>query len=133
MKKKLLILLVEEDSYLSEIYARHFTEHKYQTKVVKNFSEADKKIKRSLPNLVIVDIALEENLGLNWLKTLRAEEATKNIPIVVLTGLGDRQSIQEALLAGANHYFLKSQITPHELAEKVDELLKTHYSLLSTH
>jgi len=123
--KKRSILLIEDDSYLSEIYTRHFSEHKFQTKVVKSFFEADKKNKRSLPDLIVVDVALEEKAGLQWLKVIRGDEATKAIPVVVMTGLGDRESIQAALLAGADRYFLKNQITPHELAEKISELMQT--------
>ncbi|MFH1253464.1 MAG: response regulator [Candidatus Uhrbacteria bacterium] len=122
--KKITILLVEDDAYLSEIYTRHFSRHKWQTKIVKNFSEADKKIKRSLPEVVVADIALEEKVGLNWLKNFRQTEATSKIPVIVMTGLSDRASIKEALQAGVNGYFLKSQTTPHELAEKISILIK---------
>lgn len=124
MQKKFQLLLVEGDAYLADVYVRHFSEHKFQTKIVKNFSEADKKIKKNLPDIIVVDIALEEGAGLNWLKALRAQEATKSLPIIVMTGLADRDSIKEALQAGANHYFLKSQIAPHELAGKVEELVR---------
>ncbi|MFH1089150.1 MAG: response regulator [Candidatus Uhrbacteria bacterium] len=124
MRRKLVILMVEDDKFFAEICERHFAIHKYQTKVAKNFIEADKKIKRAGPDIIIVDIALEEQSGLKWIKNLRAEELTAKIPIVVLTGLGDRDSIQQALETGANKYFLKSQITPHELAEQVSEMSK---------
>ncbi|KKT71905.1 MAG: Two-component system sensor histidine kinase/response regulator, hybrid [Candidatus Uhrbacteria bacterium GW2011_GWE2_45_35] len=107
---------------MAEIYARHFALHKYQTKIVKNFAEANKKISRALPDLVVVDIALEESSGLKWLKVLRHEVTTSKILIVVLTGVSDRESIHEALESGADKYFLKSQITPHALAGQIDQL-----------
>lgn len=122
MRRRPVILMVEEDVFFAEICARHFSVHKFQTKAVKNFSEADKKIKRAIPDIIIVDIALEEKAGLGWIKNLRASETTAKIPIVVLTGLGDREEIKEALQIGANRYFLKSQITPHELAEQIEHL-----------
>ena len=115
--------MIEDDSHLAEIYARHFALHKCLTKAVRNFSEADKKIKRAKPDLIIVDIALEEKAGLAWLRTLRTVETTAEIPIVVLTGLGGREEIVEALKNGANKYFLKSQITPHELAGQIKLIL----------
>jgi len=123
MPRKLTILMVEEDDFFAQICARHFALHKGATKVVKNFSEAEKKIKRAFPDIIIVDVALEEKAGLKWIKDLRQQAAAKTVPIVVLTGLGDRESIREALLSGADKYFLKSQITPHELAEQISKLI----------
>lgn len=126
MRRKLVILMVEEDAYFVDICARHFSAHKFQTKAVKSFSEADKKIKRAVPDIIIVDIALEEKAGLNWIKTLRTNEITAKIPVVVLTGIGEREEIINALQIGANKYFLKSQITPHELAEQINSLTSLH-------
>lgn len=122
MRRKPVVLMIEEDAYFVDICARHFSAHKFQTKAVKNFSEADKKIKRAIPDIIIVDIALEEKAGLGWLKALRANETTAKLPVVVLTGLAGREEIKEALQSGANKYFLKSQITPHELAEQIEHL-----------
>lgn len=123
MARKLTILMVEEDDFFAQICARHFALHKWITKVVKNFSEADKKLKRFSPDIIIVDIALEEKAGLKWIKNLRQQEIFKIVSIVVLSGLGDRESIIEAILSGANKYFLKSQITPHEFAEQIKTIL----------
>lgn len=122
MRRKPVILMVEDDSYFAEVCERHFGAHKFQTKIVKNFSEAEKKINRSVPDIIIVDIALEEKTGLDWTKKIRKQEITSKIPIVVLTGIGDRESVQESLKAGVNKYFLKSQTTPHELAEQIFSL-----------
>lgn len=124
MQKKSQLLLAEDDVYLADIYARHFSEQRCQIKVAKNFSEANKKIKKNLPDLIVVDIALEQKTGLAWIKELKSVPETKNIPIVVITSLGDRESIKAAGQAGVSHYFLKSQTVPRELAEKISELLR---------
>lgn len=123
MPRKLTILMIEEDNFFADICARHFARHKSATKVVKNFFEAEKKLKRARPDIIVVDIALEEKTGLKWIKSLRENEGFRTIPIVVLTGLGDRESVREALLSGVNKYFIKSQITPHELAEQIGKLI----------
>jgi len=125
MPHKPVVLMVEDDTFFAEICTRHFTSHKFQTKAVKNFSEAEKKIKLAVPDIIIVDVALEEKAGFNWIKNLRADELTKKVPIVILTGLGDREEIIYAIESGANKYFLKSQITPHELAGQIKTLLTT--------
>lgn len=123
MRRKPVILMVEDDAYFAEICARHFTVHKFQTKIVKNFSEADKKIKRILPDIIVADIALEEKNGFAWIQGLRSSAVAEKLPIVVLTGLGGREDILRALANGANKYFLKSQITPHELAEQIKKII----------
>jgi DNA-binding response OmpR family regulator len=123
MRRKLMILMVEDDAFFADICARHFSLHKFQTKVVKNFSEAEKKIKRTLPDIIIADIALEEQKGFDWINNWRSEEVTAKLPIVVLTGLGGREDVLRALAVGVNKYFLKSQITPHELAEQIKKII----------
>lgn len=123
MRRRPLILFIESDVYLAEIYARHFADHKFQTKIVKNFFEADKKNKITTPDAIIVDIALEEKVGLEWLENFRKEKKHEAVPVIVLTGLGDRESVLRTLAAGASKYFLKSQITPHELTEQVKKFL----------
>jgi len=123
MRRKPAVLMVEDDTFFAEICTRHFTLHKFQTKAVKNFFEAEKKIKRAVPDIIIVDVALEEKAGFDWIKNLRADELTSKVPIVVLTGLGDREEITRAIEIGANKYFLKSQITPHDLAGQIKNLL----------
>lgn len=123
MRRKPLVLIIEDDSHLADIYSRHFFNHKYQVKTARRFEDAEKRIKKAIPDIIVVDIALEEKAGIAWIKSRRETEVTAKLPIIVLTGLGGREEIKEALAAGATKYFLKSQITPHELAEQISPLL----------
>ena len=61
--------------------------------------------------------------GIDVLKTLKASEETKNIPVAMLTNFGHDEMIKEALNLGATDYILKYQVAPSDLVEKVKSLV----------
>jgi len=57
--------------------------------------------------VIIIDVAIENRTGFDFIVELRKDKKTKNTPIVVITQLGDRESIRLALEKGANDYLTK--------------------------
>jgi two-component system, response regulator len=62
---------------------------------------------RELPEIVLLDLGLPRMHGLDVLRRIRAEESTKRVPVVILTGSGDEQHVIEGYAAGANAYLRK--------------------------
>ena len=62
---------------------------------------------RPLPVLVLLDLKLPRIMGLDVLKRLRAEERTKLVPIVVLTGSGEESDRYQSYVEGVNAYVVK--------------------------
>ncbi len=74
---------------------------------------------QNLPNLILLDIMLPKMNGIILLKKLKEEDLTKNIPVVLLTNLGQEEIIKTAFDNGASGYFLKARINPDELVKKI--------------
>ena len=61
--------------------------------------------------------------GLEVLALLKADEATKKIPVIMLTNLLGQQDAETTLITGAVKYIIKSEHTPKEIADLVEEVM----------
>ncbi len=79
---------------------------------------------QNLPDLILLDIMLPKMNGIILLKKLKEENLTKNIPVMVLTNLGQEEIIKAAFDSGASGYFLKVSLNPNELVKKINLFLE---------
>ena len=61
--------------------------------------------------------------GLDVLKEMKADSELSDIVVLLLTNLSDEESISQGVALGARGYFIKSDMTLDEVAEKVDEVV----------
>lgn len=118
------ILLVEDDSFLSDIYVTKFEEAGYIIDLADNGREGLRRAGELMPDLILLDIILPKMNGLEVLAALKNDAKTKNIPIVILSNLSADEDVKKGLEIGADAYLIKSQFTPSEVVAKVEEILK---------
>ena len=75
------------------------------------------------PNLIILDLILPKLHGLEVLKGLKENKETQNIPVIILTNLGDLENIEQALELGATTYMVKTDYTLDDIVEKVKKAI----------
>ncbi|MFA7169976.1 MAG: response regulator, partial [Candidatus Paceibacterota bacterium] len=75
------------------------------------------------PDLILLDIILPKMDGFEVLKNIKADDKTSQIPIIVLTNLGDISNIQKALELGANTYLVKADFHLDDVMEKIENTL----------
>jgi DNA-binding response OmpR family regulator len=124
MDKK-TILLVEDDSFVSDIYQTKISSEGFDMMVAENGLEAIKKLEEKTPDLILLDIVMPYMDGIETLKRIKAEEKWKKIPVILLTNLSEKEKIEEALGLGASDYLIKSHFTPSEVIAKVNMVLKS--------
>ncbi|MBI2595643.1 response regulator [Candidatus Daviesbacteria bacterium] len=122
MNSKGKILLVEDESFISELYQKILTEAGYQVITVIDGEQALKMASSDL-NLILLDIMIPKLNGIEVLKKLKSQESTKKIPVVLITNLGSENIINYAFRIGAQGYLMKMRLTPFEILNKVDEFL----------
>lgn len=76
--------------------------------------------RRTLPDLVVLDLAMPAGGGLSVLRSLRLSSKTNLVPVVVLTGTSDENRPAEATAAGANALVMK----PYDAEALLDEIRK---------
>jgi len=102
------ILLIEDDDS-QRMLLRHIVEKKILGKIyeAKNGIEGLRLTKFHSPDLILLDIWMPIMNGLEMLEKLRQDEMYKSIPVVIITGLGDKETIQRAVTQKVIGYILK--------------------------
>lgn len=121
MKK---ILLVEDDSFLAEMYTAKFDQNGFETVLADNGENALKILNEQNVDLVLLDVVMPRMDGWEVLKTIRGKESLKSLPVVLLTNLGQRNDIEKGRKLGADGYLVKAHFTPSEVVEKAKEYLR---------
>lgn len=122
-KKDIKILLVDDEPDILEIVGYNLTSEGYQVITAENGSEAVKKAKKELPNLIILDVMMPEMDGIEACELIRKNPDLQNTLVVFLTARGEDYSQVAGFDAGADDYITKP-IKPKVLVSKVKALLR---------
>jgi len=117
------MLIVEDDRFIGELYQHQFEKYGFVTKNAYDGQEALDMIKADKYDLILLDIIIPKIDGIGVLKSLKADDKTKAIPVVVLSNLGQDEVIKEALHNGAKAYIIKSLYTPDQVVAEVRSII----------
>ncbi|OGC52312.1 hypothetical protein A2982_01880 [candidate division WWE3 bacterium RIFCSPLOWO2_01_FULL_39_13] len=119
------ILLVEDDLPVRELYKRVLERADYEVIEAVDGEDGFKKAKmESNLSLILLDIRLPKLNGIDLLKMLKEDLDTKNVPVILLTNLGQESIIQEAFRLGAEGYLIKVRMKPKDVVTEVQTFLK---------
>jgi CheY-like chemotaxis protein len=121
------ILLVEDDAILVEMYQAKFEIEGHEVRVATNGEECLAVLKEFRPELILLDILMPKLNGFHVLKEIKKQPEMRQIPVILLTNLGQaevdmNQELAKAL--GVNDYLIKSHHTPDEVVNKAVKVLK---------
>jgi len=122
-KKDIHILLVEDDTFLANIYKTKFEMEKFNISVAGDGEAGLEAVKKRKPDIVLLDILLPKMDGFAVLENLKKDETTKDIPVILLTNLGQKDDVEKGLEMGAVDYLIKAHFKPSETVEKVKKVL----------
>ncbi len=117
------ILLVEDEEILADVMQEKLVEAKFTVDLATDGEMALQKAAHSHPDLIMLDLLLPKKDGFEVLRELKADAKLKNIPVVVLSNLGQDEEIKKALQLGAVDYMVKTQHPINEVIEKVKALI----------
>jgi DNA-binding response OmpR family regulator len=120
MKK---MLIIEDDQIVGNIYRHKFQVEGFQVALATDGEAGLTAVKEFKPDVVILDLMLPKLNGVEILKKMRADAATKPIPVIVLSNAYLSSLVQEAWKAGANHCMIKASCTPRQLVELVNRTI----------
>ena len=118
------VLIVEDDVFLAEIYQKKFEMEGFKVSMANNGENGLTDIKKKKPDIVLLDILLPKLDGFAVLEAAKEDPATKNIPIILLTNLGQKDDVQRGLDEGAVDYLIKTHFKPSEVVDKVRKVLQ---------
>jgi two-component system, OmpR family, response regulator VanR len=102
------ILLVEDDKFFREFYAQKLREKGVEVFQAGDGEEGLIQVTQNAPDLILLDIIMPKKDGFQVLEELAKSDATKNIPVLVFSTLGQEKDIEKAKSLGAKGYVNKS-------------------------
>jgi len=117
------ILVVEDEPAIAELIAVNLGLAGYAAQVAADAGQAQARIRAALPDLILLDWMLPGASGLALTKTLRCDERTRHVPIILLTAKGAEADKVAGLQAGADDYVTKP-FSPRELLARIQAVLR---------
>ena len=118
------VLIVEDDFFVRDLYSRELSREGFEVSAAEDGAEGLLKAIEEKPDLILLDIMLPKMSGLDVLKTIKEKEEVKDIPVVLLTNLGQDSVIRKGFSLGAVGYLIKAAYTPTQIIEEVKKFLR---------
>ncbi|MCR5356957.1 MAG: response regulator [Lachnospiraceae bacterium] len=116
--KKSILVVDDDPNYLAHV--RQWLKGTYKVAFANSGLQAIKWLGHNKVDLILLDYEMPVTNGPQVLEMLRSDHETSSIPVMFLTGRGDKESVMSVLALRPEGYFLKT-ITREELLEKLDE------------
>ena len=122
MAKK--ILIIEDDKFLRELIAQKLIKEGYDIAEAVDGEKGIKAVGEEKPDLVLLDLILPGIDGFEVLTKIKEDPKIAQVPVIILSNLGQKDDIERGLKMGAVDYLIKAHFTPGEIIEKVKAVLK---------
>lgn len=123
---KIKILLVEDDPFLLSMYSTKFELENFKVITAEDGEKGLEKAKNEIPNIILLDILMPKMNGFDVLKNLKDDNNLKNIPVILLTNLNQKDEIERGLTLGADDYLIKAHFMPSEIVSKIKRVIEEH-------
>lgn len=127
--KNICVLIVEDESMMSELLT-DILSPVYSISIAETVESALEKSYQELPDLILCDIKLPDGSGLKVIETLKEDELTSHIPILVISSLDTEEDIIAALELGADDYIAKP-FSNNELLVRVKTQLRNRQRIIN--
>ena len=109
------ILIVEDEAIVAELYSISLERAGYRVVVAGDGMAGLEAVSSAVPDFIFLDIRMPKLDGVEVLKRLRAEEATRHVPVVMLSNFDEPGLVKQTLDLGAKEYLVKAGLLPADL------------------
>lgn len=117
------VAIIEDEAAFRNIFKDLLVSDGYNVMTAEDGEKGWMLVRTEMPDLVLLDLALPRLHGFEVLQNIRADAATKDIPVVILTVVGEQDNVKKGLKLGATDYMVKGFYTPREILAKINEIL----------
>jgi len=120
-KQSKRILIIDDDETLKDALTDDLDEEGFLVTWCTNAETAFQEMRENTPDVILLDMVMVNIDGFAVLRTLKKDEELKNIPVVVLSNLGEKKDVKKAKDLGADNYLIKAELS---LKDIIKEILK---------
>ena len=117
------IAIIEDNVTISQMYRMKFEADGLDVRMADNGKVGVELVKSFKPDIVLLDIQMPEMNGVEALQKIRKLDIGKNLPVVVLTNLGEEEAPPEMRTLGIHSYIVKANFTPRQVVAHVKEII----------
>jgi len=118
------ILVVEDDKFIRDLIGQKLLKEGYDIAEAVDGETGVEITKKEKPDLILLDLILPGMDGYKVLAELKSNPDTKEIPVIILSNLGQKDDIERGVKMGAVDYMIKAHFTPTEIVDKIRTILK---------
>ncbi len=118
------IIIAEDETSYAEIYKWKLIDQGYEVEIVDNGEALFQFVQAKKPDIILLDIMMPKKDGLETLKDLKDDDDLKDIPVIMLSNLGEEKEIQKSKEIGAIDFLVKSNIAFQDVMDKISEYIQ---------
>lgn len=122
-----IVLVVEDDSFLRKLLCDKLRREGFELFEATDGQQALDFLKDNRPVLMLLDLMMPGIDGFQVLEAVRRDERIKDIPVIVLSNVGEKQMIERARQLGADDYLIKAHFVLDEIIERITKVLAKRY------
>ncbi len=123
-EKIVKILLAEDDKFIARAYTDGLQRAGFKILLAVDGSQVLEILQNELPDLILLDIIMPEKNGFEVLEEIKKQDKLKNIPVIILSNLGQDTDIQKGLKLGAIDYMIKANFSIAEVIKKIQHYIE---------
>lgn len=113
------ILIVEDEKIMLGLLKKKMLQQDYEVEVARDGEEGLEKLKKSTPDLVLLDIVMPKIGGFEVMEEMNKDEKLKEIPVIIISNSGQPVELDRAKKLGAKDWLIKTEFDPQEVVKKV--------------
>lgn len=117
------IAIIEDDAAINQMYRMKFEAAGFSVEVADNGIHGVALVEKFHPDIILLDISMPEMTGDEALMEIRTHDWGRDIPVIILTNLGEEEAPKSLKTLGVSSYIVKAELTPRQVVERVTETL----------
>lgn len=118
------IAIIEDDPVISQMYRMKFEADGFDVQLANDGKKGVAMVEHFSPDLLLLDLQMPEMGGDEALAFIRKQPWGKDLPVIILTNLGEEEAPKTIRSLGIHSYIVKAELTPRQVVQRVKDALE---------
>jgi len=117
------IAIIEDDPVISQMYRMKFEANGFDVQLADNGEKGVALVEHFSPDIILLDLQMPKMSGDEALAAIRKQTWGKEVPVIILTNLGEEEAPKNIRTLGIHSYIVKAELTPRQVVQRVKDAL----------